>query len=318
MNAGTKALVAGATAGLLLSFDSLADLVAVRAIDDIGLSLRAASAAGGLLAGAVAIGLSRLNVALAPSQKNAWIAAGAALVLSLSGLPAVGLILPIVVGYGLGIYCATLLPENAGMGRRLGVAFGTLGAVFVSAGVGGLVMGAVAGDPIAVAGRALMFTLVSLVIMNIVLKVALKHQAHAGAPQTAHHHGVVVQGPWTAPHGWMWAKLNDRKLGIYALGYRYIDPVGGPSFHVVADLRSQPSAESLRRAGYRGDRTVRLGEHETLYVDGIPPELVAFHQGSFEEGGVTGAVVMALTKGERSWLGLPDAPPWAQTFARAA
>src|SRR5688572_33368884 len=123
MNAGTKALVAGATAGLLLSFDSFADLIALRSIDDIGLSLRAASAAGGLLAGAVAIGLSRLNIALAPSRKNAWIVAGAALVLSLSGMPAVGLVLPAVVGYGLGIYCATLIPENATMGRRLGVAF---------------------------------------------------------------------------------------------------------------------------------------------------------------------------------------------------
>jgi hypothetical protein len=181
-----------------------------------------------------------------------------------------------------------------------------------------LLLGALAGDGSAVAGRALIFTLIALVIMNIVLKVALKRQARTGAPETPHQYGVVVQGPWTAPQGWMWAKLHDKNLGIYALGYRYVDQVGGVSFHVVADLRSQPTAESLRRAGYRGDRTVRLGQHETLYVDGLPPELVAFQQGSFEQGGLTGAVVMALTAGERSWFGLPDAPPWAQTYARAA
>lgn len=317
MNAGTKALVAGTTAGLLLSLDSFADRVAV-SIDDIGISLRVAAAASGLLAGAVALGMSRLNIALAPSQKNAWIIAGGALVLSLSGLPAVGLMLPVIVGYGLGIYCATLVPEDAKMGRRLGVAFGSLGAVFASAGVGGLLMGAIAGDARDVAGRALIFSLPMLVVMNIVLKVALKRQARADMPQTAHQHGVVVQGPWTAPQGWMWAKLHDKNLGIYALGYRYVDQVGGVSFHVMADLRSQPNAESLRRAGYRGDRTVRLGQHETLYVDGLPQELVAFQQGSFEQGGLSGAVVMALTAGERSWYGLPDAPPWAQVYARAA
>ncbi len=179
MNAGTKALVAGATAGLLLSFDSFANLAALTAIEDIGISLRAASAAGGLLAAAVAIGLSRLEIPLAPSKKNGLILAGALFVLSVSGLPAMGLLLPVIVGYGLGVYCATLLPEDATMGRRLGVAFGTLGAFFAASGVTGLGFGVVLGDATGIAGRALILTLVSLVVMNIVLKVALKHQARA-------------------------------------------------------------------------------------------------------------------------------------------
>jgi hypothetical protein len=90
--------------------------------------------------------------------------------------------------------------------------------------------------------------------------------------------------------------------------------LAGFSFHVLSDLAAAPHPARLRAAGYRGPGTLRLGRFETLHLTDSPPDAVQFQKEKFEQGGVFGTVVMALTPQEQNGLGLPSAPPWVSSY----
>ena len=107
------------------------------------------------------------------------------------------------------------------------------------------------------------------------------------------------------------ADLRDFPGRSRAFGFLYVDPTGGPSFHVVADLAAPLDPAAMRAAGYRGSRTVRLGAYETLH---LAPGVEDFQRQAFEQGGATGTAVLALTPAEIASMGLPPMPPWAHTY----
>ena len=145
----------------------------------------------------------------------------------------------------------------------------------------------------------------------------LRQQAQAGAKPTGGA-AAPAMGGYAAPpanvpvpRGWMWGYLHSRALGHRAFGFLYVDPVGGPSFHVIADLSAPLDWAALRAAGYRGSRTARLGAYETLYLH---PGTESVQWQEFEKGGVQGTVVLALPESQLGPMGLPPMPPWAYDY----
>jgi hypothetical protein len=213
----------------------------------------------------------------------------------------------VIVGVAMALAVARLLPYEAGMAVRLAASLGsTVSFLVLSVGVA-VGVSRVARDGSVVQG-SLVLAIVALLGMQVTLWAALrKIRAEARARSAT----PAIQ----TPQGWFWGKLNHRALGKQALGYRYVDPTRGASFHVVGELDALPSAEALRRAGYRGSETVRLGGHVTMYPQtGASAEDASFLQRQFAEGGPVGVVVLALSADERRALGLPDAPPWISSY----
>lgn len=149
-------------------------------------------------------------------------------------------------------------------------------------------------------GETAVVTMLSLMVTAPVLRTMLRADASGREP--------VVPSEWT------WGWLNDRRSNTRALGYLYRDPSAGFSFHVLSDLAAAPNPAGLRAAGYRGIRTLRLGQFETVRVEHCAPEVAQSAKRRFEQGGMFGTVVMALTPREQQGLGLPAAPPWATAY----
>lgn len=158
-----------------------------------------------------------------------------------------------------------------------------------------------AGEGAGMIGDTALIVLLSLGATAPALHVMLRARAGEG-------------GAVELPSEWTWGWLNDKKSGTRALGYLYRDPAAGFSFHVLSDLAAAPSPAGLRAAGYRGPGTLRLGRFETVHLDDCAPEAVQIAKRRFEQGGMFGTVVMALTPHEMQGLGLPDAPPWASAY----
>jgi hypothetical protein len=309
---GMRALVVGTATGLALTFWTVADMWIDESFfetDQVPFVVRGlvnGAVAGGLI---LALGGSRLR-----STKLAWGLAAAAVVASALFVKLSFFAPGVVLGAAVGLWGAELLSDKAAMSSRLGVGL-SLGLVpFVAAGASAI--GAQSFTYADVAVRALLLTTVSIAALGMALKSAPPPIAAEPRPMRR------AQAPRAAqplPQGWLWGKLHDRTTGVKALGYLYVDPTAGASFHVLGALDALPSADALERQNYRGDRTIRLGAYETLYVnDALPPELVAFQNQSFEEGGVFGTVVLALSTREKQSLRLPEAPPWAAIYAQAA
>lgn len=215
----------------------------------------------------------------------------------------------VAVGVAMGLAAARLLPYEAGLKVRLGAGLGSTVTFLGLALVLGSLLTVVTHDRFIVEG-SLVLGIAALLGMQTTLSAMLKW-SRAEARAAAATGAVAMQ----APRGWFWGKLNHRALGRQVLGYRYIDPTAGASFHIVGELAALPAAEALRRAGYRGRETVRLGGHTTMYPrDGASAEEARFLQQEFDEGGPSGTVVLALSTDEKRALGLPDAPPWISTY----
>ncbi|WP_394824994.1 hypothetical protein [Pendulispora albinea] len=121
------------------------------------------------------------------------------------------------------------------------------------------------------------------------------------------------------PKDWGWAKMRYRDGK--ALGYYYRDAAAGPSFKILLDLAPARSVSEIRdelaSLGYRGSVTYRCGAHETMNVEGLPSDVVAFLLDKFEHGTGRGdAIVMKLTRAECEAYGLPDRPPWIGHYLR--
>jgi hypothetical protein len=224
----------------------------------------------------------------------------------------------VVVGAVVAIVMAEMLPENAPVSDRLVVSLGAMASMLFVALALPVILGFLPLDFARdLVGMSLVQTIVALVSTRLVLWGVLRANANADPartraasvkpPQNVH---AWPAAPVAPPPGWFWGKIHDRASGTKALGYRYTDPVGGTSFHIVADLAAIPPAHVLHEAGYRGQGTFRLGAHETMYIEGLPADVVAFQHAAFDEGGAAGTVIMALTTAEKQALGLPEAPPW--------
>jgi hypothetical protein len=124
----------------------------------------------------------------------------------------------------------------------------------------------------------------------------------------------------TPPSTWYWGRLHDlHGPASKAIGYYYRDKTGGPSFHVVVDVTNGEDAAEIKRAAaacnYRGEVTMRLGAHEEIFADNVPPSDADFLRKEFDDpSGPVKTRVMRLTAEERSAFGLPDAPDWAQFY----
>lgn len=287
------------------------------AIDDISASIYLHGLFCGLGGAGAIFALSYAPFRHKPSTRVALMIGGGIVVVGTFMFSALAFFsVSVVVGAALAIAMAEMLPHDAPMGDRLAV---SLGSMFSMLGVALVVPVVVSSLPFDFArdllAKSLVQTIVALVATHLVLWVVLNAvagEARIRAPSVRPPH-VATSWPPVAvapPPGWFWGKLHVRASGTQALGYRYTDPTGGASFHVVADLASLPPAHVLAERGYRGDTTFRLGGHETLYVEGLPADVVGFQQAEFEKGGAAGTVVMALTTAEKQALGLPDAPPW--------
>jgi hypothetical protein len=270
----------------------------------------------------------RLGLAAAAfSLLLAFVMQGLALIvggLALAGLFALGM--------------AKEIAPDSGTGDRLALILAALGAMVVTTFVPPFVFSAITSQSGVIGFPAAGFLGV-LVLANPMLWVLLRASAQAAARPTGSAGPVPVMGggpmspmdggpvppmagagPAPAnvpvPPGWMWGYLNLRAAGQRAFGFLYVDPMGGPSFHVVADLVVADLAAPLdmaaiRAAGYRGSRTVRLGAYETLY---LAPGAEDFQRQLFEQGGATGTAVLALSPAQIASMALPPMPPWAYTY----
>jgi hypothetical protein len=121
------------------------------------------------------------------------------------------------------------------------------------------------------------------------------------------------------PQGWYWGRLHV--VGhVKAIGYYYRDKSAGPSFNILVELGdpSPPAsaiADAARAASYRGSSTFRMGAHEEVFVEGLPPGDAAFMRTMFDSPqGPVRCRVMRLTREEIEAYGLPAAPPWIQFY----
>jgi hypothetical protein len=232
-----------------------------------------------------------------------WLAAAAIVVASGFLFHAISLaVCAFVVGWLLADGMRELLPAESKLGSRAAIVCTAISFV------GGAPLLALAVDRLGFAGESggmlggtALTTLLALVVTAPVLRGMLR--ARASALRTLE-----------LPSDWTWGWLNDRNSGTRALGYLYRDPSAGFSFHVLSDLAAAPSPAGLRAAGYRGPGTLRLGRFETLHLDDCAPDATQSAKRRFEQGGMFGTVVMALTPHEQQGLGLPAAPPWVSAY----
>jgi hypothetical protein len=123
------------------------------------------------------------------------------------------------------------------------------------------------------------------------------------------------------PKGFYWGRLHvAAKPPLKAIGYRYVDRQAGPSFHCVVELATpQEDAAAIRATAaacnFRGASTFRLGAHEEMFVDTLPPDVAQMMREEFDAGeGPVKTKVMRLTATEIGDLGLPAAPPWISAY----
>jgi hypothetical protein len=124
------------------------------------------------------------------------------------------------------------------------------------------------------------------------------------------------------PPEWGWVWVHHAAANLKVLGYYYRDKMAGPSLKIVVDLKAVPPehvAAAANAAGYSGNATFRLGAHETINAEHLPPDFAAMMRQKYESGvGTAGpqcAVVLKLTTQERASLGLPPAPPHMEAYA---
>jgi len=240
-----------------------------------------------------------------PPQKNDRAIAGAiAAVAFLNAMFFVSGLSLIVAALALGglfsLGTSRLLPYEATVGDRLGVSLGAIAAMAVCTFVPAFLIGRGA-----VGGAAAAF-IGTLIAARPMLWVLLRKNA------TASGGAAPVGGFVSPPRGWGWGRLHAREQRIKGFGYFYVDPVGGPSFHVLADAAAPLDPAALHAAHYRGTHTVRLNGFETLYLTGHGDE-AKFAE--FEQGGVLGTVFLPMTPAELAAVRLPAMPPWAHVYA---
>lgn len=76
--------------------------------------------------------------------------------------------------------------------------------------------------------------------------------------------------------------------------------------------------EAAHATGFRGGDIVRLGAHETVSVEGLPPDAVAIFAKGYDQGhGVAGpncAVVLELTSDAKRRYDLPERPSFIEAY----
>ena len=120
------------------------------------------------------------------------------------------------------------------------------------------------------------------------------------------------------PEEWGWYRMHVRG-SRKALGYYYVDRTAGPSFKIVVELDSQPTADEIRKqaaaAQYRGSSTFRLPGFETVNTEGLPEDFAALMRKKYEEcEGPGDAILLKLTQAERAEYGLPETPEWVGVY----
>ena len=115
---------------------------------------------------------------------------------------------------------------------------------------------------------------------------AIEADPHALASVRAALEQLAPQtGSLAAVSAWLWARINfagRRALGIYGRDH------DGYCFHVVVGMDDNPPDELVARAaadaGYRPRATWRLGAHETINNEKMPPQVVQMNRLSFDGG----------------------------------
>lgn len=164
--------------------------------------------------------------------------------------------------------------------------------------------------------------LIAVAVLAAVVFFVLRARGEGAAPGPGGHASAAPAGNKPIPPGWGWAKVHLKSAGLKALGYYYKDRMAGPSFKILVDLASPLDDAAIRDAArekqYRAESTFRLGAHETINVEPVPPDFAAMLRQKYESGtspaGPQCAVVLFLTTDERRALDLPERLPGIDVY----